>query len=235
MSISKSRHAFTLIELLVVIAIIAILAAILFPVFSRARENARRSSCQSNLKQIGLGIMQYTQDYDERMPGTFVGPIGSGGYVCWNQSIHPYIKSTQVFQCSSDTNANNPQVTGWAATNPSGYEKPFHTSYLYNDGMDRASLAAFQAPATTVALCDGGIQGIATAPYVSTTSKPRAWLIRNAGDPNVVNSNEDAAAPAARHLETGNIFFADGHVKAMRTDKWYYPASTWLNPPTGSG
>ncbi|RYG53119.1 DUF1559 domain-containing protein, partial [bacterium] len=62
-----TRKAFTLIELLVVIAIIAILAAILFPVFGRARENARRSSCQSNLKQIGLGIMQYTQDYDERI------------------------------------------------------------------------------------------------------------------------------------------------------------------------
>jgi prepilin-type N-terminal cleavage/methylation domain-containing protein len=67
---SRGIGGFTLIELLVVIAIIAILAAILFPVFARARENARRASCQSNLKQIGLGIMQYTQDYDERMPPT---------------------------------------------------------------------------------------------------------------------------------------------------------------------
>ncbi|HEX8834883.1 MAG TPA: DUF1559 domain-containing protein, partial [Abditibacteriaceae bacterium] len=65
-----ARRGFTLIELLVVIAIIAILASILFPVFARARENARRSSCQSNLKQIGLGIAQYTQDYDERTPAT---------------------------------------------------------------------------------------------------------------------------------------------------------------------
>jgi prepilin-type N-terminal cleavage/methylation domain-containing protein len=70
---SKSHSAFTLIELLVVIAIIAMLAAILFPVFGRARENARRSSCQSNLKQIGLGIMQYTQDYDERLPARVIG------------------------------------------------------------------------------------------------------------------------------------------------------------------
>src|SRR5690349_4775228 len=74
---SALRSGFTLIELLVVIAIIALLAAILFPVFARARENARRASCQSNLKQIGLGIMQYTQDYDDRLPVgeiyTFIG------------------------------------------------------------------------------------------------------------------------------------------------------------------
>ena len=68
---TRKKFGFTLIELLVVFAIIAILAAILFPVFARARENARRASCQSNLKQIGLGIMQYTQDYDEKMPRMF--------------------------------------------------------------------------------------------------------------------------------------------------------------------
>ncbi len=110
--------AFTVIELLV-IAIIAILAAILFPVFARARENARRSSCQSNLKQIGLGIFQYTQDYDERLPGaTDIGGGGSGktgGWMFWTGtagvyaavpsqgSIYPYIKSAQIFVCPSDT------------------------------------------------------------------------------------------------------------------------------------
>src|SRR5690606_6779733 len=73
---SGAKRGFTLIELLVVIAIIAILAAILFPVFARARENARRASCQSNLKQIGLGLMQYTQDYDERLPAGFLTNTG---------------------------------------------------------------------------------------------------------------------------------------------------------------
>src|SRR5476649_2802466 len=82
----RTQHAgaFTLIELLVVIAIIAILAAILFPVFARARENARRASCQSNLKQIGLGITQYCQDYDERMPivvSQVTSPIPGGSYI----------------------------------------------------------------------------------------------------------------------------------------------------------
>lgn len=93
----RRSNGFTLIELLVVIAIIAILAAILFPVFGRARENARRSSCQSNLKQLGLGIMQYTQDYDERYPMAAT----ENWNVNWPSMIQPYIKSLQVFRCPS--------------------------------------------------------------------------------------------------------------------------------------
>src|SRR5438093_7190091 len=101
------QQGFTLIELLVVIAIIAILAAILFPVFARARENARRSSCLSNLKQIGLGIMQYTQDYDEQFPKAWRGS-GNGGSDAtdkskWMDMIFPYVKSEQIFNCPSMT------------------------------------------------------------------------------------------------------------------------------------
>src|SRR3954447_20099354 len=100
-SSNPTRRGFTLIELLVVIAIIAILAAILFPVFGRARENARRSSCQSNLKQIGLGITQYTQDYDEIQP--FVSTAGNWSVDGWMHTLQPYVKSYQVFKCPSDT------------------------------------------------------------------------------------------------------------------------------------
>ena len=103
-------NAFTLIELLVVIAIIALLAAILFPVFARARENARRTSCQSNLKQLGLAIAQYAGDYDERMVPLFLNyphtnPDGSNsitGNALWSVLIQPYVKSVQVFNCPSE-------------------------------------------------------------------------------------------------------------------------------------
>lgn len=108
------KSGFTLIELLVVIAIIALLAAILFPVFARARENARRSSCQSNLKQIGLGLLQYAQDYDETFPaylrwndgfnGSF-GFVGSNRFMndafLWADAVMPYVKSDQIFVCPS--------------------------------------------------------------------------------------------------------------------------------------
>src|SRR5471032_1222569 len=96
------KRGFTLIELLVVIAIIAILAAILFPVFARARENARRASCQSNLKQIGLGLLQYSQDYDGRLVSIQWNQPGSTTVTRWEDSAFPYIKSAQIFICPSE-------------------------------------------------------------------------------------------------------------------------------------
>ena len=155
------RHvfsAFTLIELLFVIAIIAILAAILFPVFARARENARRSSCQSNLKQIGLGMIQYAQDYDEQVlpPSIYVGnnnPLNDA----WFNLVQPYIKSKQVFNCPSDTS------TQLSANGLLQSGKQLHSSYVYNETFGQlsgsnptVSLAAFTDVARTVAATDGG-------------------------------------------------------------------------------
>src|SRR5688500_15213026 len=107
----RKASVFTLIELLVVIAIIAILAGILFPVFARARENARRASCQSNMKQISLALTQYNQDYDERMPygggitctGQTGGNEGTTGINngVWVSMLYPYMKSTQLVVCPS--------------------------------------------------------------------------------------------------------------------------------------
>ena len=112
--LKNRRAAFTLVELLVVVAIIAILAAILFPVFARARENARRSSCSSNLKQLGLGLRQYAQDYDGRViigdvTGHYNGQMNQRfRHVLWMDVVYPYVKSEQIFNCPSEGKTHLP-------------------------------------------------------------------------------------------------------------------------------
>ena len=114
----KRRHAFTLIELLVVIAIIAILAAILFPVFQKVRENARRASCQSNQKQLGIAVTQYVQDSDELLPPYGANNCGSNGN--FFNVIYPFVKATGVYKCPDDSST-------WGS------------SYLVNENIDTAT------------------------------------------------------------------------------------------------
>jgi prepilin-type N-terminal cleavage/methylation domain-containing protein/prepilin-type processing-associated H-X9-DG protein len=124
-----AHRGFTLIELLVVIAIIAILAAILFPVFARARENARRASCMSNMKQMGLGVLQYTQDYDEKYPQAYWYPNDSssaGGYAHWSGTIQPYVKSNQLFVCPSSLGGGL-APTNWTGNNSGAGAPPGQT------------------------------------------------------------------------------------------------------------
>jgi prepilin-type N-terminal cleavage/methylation domain-containing protein/prepilin-type processing-associated H-X9-DG protein len=109
--ISRKKSGFTLIELLVVIAIIAILAAILFPVFAKVREKARQISCASNLKQMALGILQYQQDYDEVFPMGWTAT--ATGWYGWPTEIAPYIKSTGVLVCPDDSKGGMPDVVSW--------------------------------------------------------------------------------------------------------------------------
>ena len=118
----KSNRGFTLIELLVVIAIIAILAAILFPVFAKAREKARQITCASNLKQIGLGFTQYIQDYDERIPCVTDDNAGNNGNEGWAGQIYPYIKSVGVFKCPDDPTTNG--LNGTEVLYPISYGMP---------------------------------------------------------------------------------------------------------------
>ena len=118
------RRGFTLIELLVVIAIIAILAAILFPVFAKAREKARQSSCSSNVKQLGLSWLQYAQDYDETVMPVNIGPTVSytlpngtayTGYMLWPTCVYPYVKNIQMYTCPSNSYKWDGSYTGSAS------------------------------------------------------------------------------------------------------------------------
>ncbi len=148
---AKHTQAFTLIELLVVIAIIAILAAILFPVFQKVRENARRTSCLSNEKQLGLAFVQYTQDYDERYPSGVIAGTGVGLHSYgqgWGGQIYTYVKSVGVYKCPDDSTAV--QANNGYTASP--------VSYAYNANAvnmgSGAALSQFNAPASTVLLCE---------------------------------------------------------------------------------
>jgi prepilin-type N-terminal cleavage/methylation domain-containing protein/prepilin-type processing-associated H-X9-DG protein len=204
---SSRKHGFTLIELLVVIAIIAILASILFPVFARARENARRTSCASNLKQMGLGIMQYVQDYDGLFPyvRTLSTPKSN-----WGQQIHPYVKSTQLFQCPS-----NPQKDYANGMGSNGPAYPFApASYSMNDRMGSVNWANASNPAPLhEAALDKPAQKIivAESSAPSGTAPTPLYAYWDWG-----NTNGFETYGFAGHLATGNWLFFDGHVKSMK-------------------
>jgi prepilin-type N-terminal cleavage/methylation domain-containing protein/prepilin-type processing-associated H-X9-DG protein len=217
----RPHQGFTLIELLVVIAIIAILAAILFPVFARARENARRASCQSNLKQIGLGFLQYAQDYDERMPvyqhnaGPQSGPASG-----WAVIIQPYTKSTQIYQCPSEPTA--------PGTNPT---LAAYTDYSYNlvlgfvSGLTPVGLniAALTKPTLTVLVADsrGATSGNAGTWDTGFNGTNGASVVIKGTGGTMANFFDEnpSGGPAQRHLEGQNYAFCDGHVK------WYKGAT----------
>ena len=209
------------------IAIIAILAAILFPVFARARENARRASCQSNLKQIGLGILQYVQDYDEKYPSandngsnaqfvtTSISGVGQyaspgGGelqYGRWRMATLPYTKSSQIYACpSSHSNSPNSRYT----TNGVATEMPSIFNYGVNTYIigvsTSASLAQLQQTSLLPMVADSG-------PLIFNDN---LWRVINANhqeSPQGWTSTNAIIEGAARHLNGSNLLYADGHVK----------------------
>ena len=187
------RKGFTLIELLVVIAIIAILAAILFPVFARAREKARQTSCLSNLKQIGLAKLMYAQDYDEMMvPSavsvyTYAAPDGTiinvspPSAMLWMYMVYPYVNNVQVFNCPSTTREFS--ASSYASSPP----------YGKNTFIGGVALARIMQPTLTIMVVD-------------CTYYLADWDVR-------LSNGDNAAPPDNRHNNGANAVHVDGHAK----------------------
>ena len=242
-SSGRTRAAFTLIELLVVIAILALLAAILFPVFGRARENARRTNCLNNLKQIGIGLLAYTQDYDEMMIADWFGPdtgptepkgTGAGRYK-WMDAIYPYVKNEAVFNCPSHS---------FGAT----FKRYRYFGHIDSPGVNYGSYVinhSYRGCAKASSICGGG------GPWTPPVSHPidsvdefvtqsdiavpstTVWLLDGNGDfyfgPSIgvispsTTPTRTLQNAVERHLRTVNSLFVDGHVKAMSADKLATP------------
>ncbi len=216
---STKRLAFTLIELLVVIAIIAILAAILFPVFARARENARKASCLSNMKQIGLGIMQYTQDYDEKYPARVYGNAASNDIreaYSWRRTTYPYIKSSQVFSCPSnvrntvDTFDSDPTRMTNVGLNPNS-DPRFKISYAINGTGNVGGITPSEyAGGNSLSAIEDSSGTILVGEYCD----PAAHL--GMLDPQSRDWSDGTNTAFKGHLGMCNFLFADGHAKSMK-------------------
>ena len=239
--ITHRRRGFTLIELLVVIAIIAILAAILFPVFAQAREKARSIGCLSNMKQMGTAIQMYGQDFDEilapwnvRCVPSCAGPWGSASNY-WDALILPYVKNGApatrqyggIWKCPSSSNAPHWRQYGYSQVlMRGGYETNASGTAYRSPG-----LAEIEAPAQTIFVGDSGSGGRLAPPWFyqthtnrggSTTAVPRPGIPSTSGITAADNSNNPWEWPD-RHSGGANYVFVDGHAKWLKDSAAYPP------------
>lgn len=207
----KTRRGFTLIELLIVMAIIVLLAAILFPVFARARENAKRASCTSNLKQIGLGLLQYIQDYDERTPESHpdilqpsLADQSNPLQMNWIKGLQPYVKSWQLFKCPSV-----PEYTLGGGLNP--IKPNDNISYTVNGVVIGRPVSVIPTVSTIIWAhelefsysCEFVRPKLQTGDVPGVTGDYYYWLY----------VNYDVV-----HFDGANLLFCDGHVKWKKRD-----------------
>lgn len=217
-----AKSGFTLVELLVVLAVICILVALLFPVFSRVRENARRTTCMSNLKQIGLGMQQYISDYDGVTPSIYVDitsdPGGSDpggtakghirGYN-WRVQTFSYIKSTEIFRCPSNP-MNKESATVTSAAQPI----QVNVSYAANYGTGGLGAFSNAVASPAVTLKESEIEKPAETISIAETTSTSPEMD--------MDDNANIGKLFAGHNGTSNYLFVDGHVKALSPYQTYY-------------
>lgn len=256
---ARHRRAFTLIELLVVIAIIAILAAILFPVFAQAREKARAAACLSNQKQIALAVLQYSQDYDETLP------VAGDGQECrgrWQWQLYSYVKNGQVFTCPDfgdqpwDVNSYNKSASNVGCPNlyqhdstGGGYGWNNDLHYMNGTRADTGPgfyLASIKKPAETILVGDTGILA------ANGGSAGQGWNMFACDPRHSVVVTQPGIFAQFRHPATAymtmqklqfpsagrcNFVFLDGHAKSLDIDTAFKTASSedgypLTNPPS---
>jgi len=201
------RRGFTLIEVLVVIAIIAVLTAILFPVFAQAKAAAKKTSCASNTKQLALGVLMYSDDNDDVLP-----PTQNAAGVLWLDLVEPYVRNDHVRVCPTDLGA---------ATNSYGLNELVFvdlTDYIGDASPPLPTMTDFQTPSNTIMLGEVGTQ--------DDLSSPRVNAYKLTAPDDDLNDAYDAR-PAARHFSRSNLSFFDGHQKSLRLEQFY----TGQSPP----
>jgi prepilin-type N-terminal cleavage/methylation domain-containing protein/prepilin-type processing-associated H-X9-DG protein len=252
--ISRRRSGFTLIELLVVIAIIAILAGMLLPALSKAKEKGKSANCMSNLRQMSIAARVYGDDNDGRYPFTFQVRGDNVIRKAWFNFLQPYQQTTNLILCPSKTKKFKEAL----ALYPSDQQDKAISNYSANFQMggcdwpnvwDKSTWKQFKdsdvrSPSSTVYLTDGGSRPKVTKdPNICVTpespEKPGCWIVHDPqndapcsgcvaspGDPNW-------GGPHLRHIGKSNIAFADTHIETLKASKWYYSGTPWLKPDVG--
>ncbi len=211
------HKGFTLIELLIVFAILAILSAMLFPVFAAARERGRQASCIQSERQMGLALLQYLQDYDERLPSGTTGSVGQG----WAGQIYPYVKNAQLYRCPDDNDKGEDAAAGLLTI-----------SYALNSNTAGTSYADFTAPSLTVFLFEvnDAAAGMTAPETLSPTGRglPTDNCPDKCGKPfgadyyatgNIGNVTPPLSTTLRPyHSPTSNYLAADGHVRSLRPE-----------------